>query len=103
MKQVIFSIALLLTTVGATAQTHVSYSPASAKYEAANWKLKLVDNPGQIVTVPPPTVAQSQTELKTVKQRMSDLDKNKIEQINYWNAGAPCFHIAWKLHTGINT
>ena len=91
MKQVIFSIALLLTTVAATAQTHVSYSPASAKYEAANWKLKLVDNPGQIVTVPPPTVAQSQTELKTVKQRMSDLDKNKMEQINYWNAGAPSY------------
>ena len=91
MKQIIFSIATTLSLVVATAQTHVSYSPSSAKYEAATWKLKLVANPGQISITPPPTAAQSQAELKTVKQRMSDLDENKREQINYWNAGAPSY------------
>ena len=91
MKQIILSIAVTLSLVVATAQTHVSHSPANAKYEAANWKLKLLNNPDQITNAAPPTVAQSQTELKTVKQRMNNLDENKIEQIKYWNAGAPSY------------
>ena len=91
MKQIILYIALTLNVVMSTAQTQVSHSPANAKYEAAAWKLKLVDNPGQIATTAPPTVAQSQTELKTVKQRMSNVDENAMAQIRYWNAGAPSY------------
>ena len=89
MKQIILSIALTLTVAAATAQTHAARS--SVNYEAAGWKLRLLDNPQQLTITAPPTVAQSQAELKTVKQSMSSLDENKKEQIRYWNAGAPSY------------
>ena len=89
MKQIILSIALTLTVAAATAQTHAARS--SVNYEAAGWKLQLLDNPQQLTIASPPTVAQSQAELKTVKQSMSSLDENKKEQIRYWNAGAPSY------------
>ena len=57
MKQIILPVVIMLATIVATAQTN-SKSP-SANYEAANWKTRLLDNPGQITITAPPTVAQS--------------------------------------------
>jgi len=89
MKQIILSIAIFLTVIVATAQTAVSRQ--SANYEAANWKTWLLDNPQQITLAAPPTAAQSKTELQSVKQDMAKLDEKKMEQIKYWNAGAPAY------------
>src|SRR5258706_12217713 len=96
MKQIILSIAISLTAIVATAQTAVSYQhvnlPAGqAGYEAANWKTWLLDNPQQITAIAPPTAAQSKAELQIIKQGMTKLDEKKIEQIKYWNAGAPSY------------
>jgi membrane-associated phospholipid phosphatase len=89
MKQLIFSIAFVLTAIIATAQTMASHP--SSGYEAANWKTWLLDNPQQIKISAPPTAAQSKTELQVMKQEMVKPDENRLAQIRYWDAGAPAY------------
>jgi membrane-associated phospholipid phosphatase len=89
MKQIILSILITLTAVVATAQTAVPHP--SVNYEAANWKIWLIDNPQQITITAPLTIAQSKAELQLVKQAISKLDDKKLAAIKYWNAGAPSY------------
>jgi membrane-associated phospholipid phosphatase len=86
MKQLIFSTFITVSTLVTIAQ-----SRQSANYEAANWKTKLLDNPKQITIDAPPAVAQSKAELQLIKQRIAKLDKNKMTEIKYWDAGAPVY------------
>jgi hypothetical protein len=72
MKQIILSLVITLSSMGATAQTIAARQ--SANYEAANWKTKIVDNPQQIIVVAPPTATQSKTELQAIKQGMKLVD-----------------------------
>ncbi|MGZ5190232.1 MAG: phosphatase PAP2 family protein [Flavisolibacter sp.] len=98
MKQIIFSIAVMITSIVSMAQT--AAPKHTANYEAANWKIMLLDNPEQIKTIAPPTAGQSKTELQTVKQRVAKVDEKKLQQIKYWDAGAPSYRwnqIATKL------
>ena len=88
MKQIILSIAIIITTMVATAQMNSPHQ--SANYDAANWKIWLLDNPQQI-TLDAPPVAQSKTELQTIKQKMGKLDEKKLSDIKHWNAGAPAY------------
>ncbi len=88
MKQIILSLVITLSSMGATAQTIAARQ--SVNYEAANWKTKIVDNPQQITVAAPPP-AGSKTELQAIKQRMKLLDEKKLEEIKYWNAGAPSY------------
>src|SRR6266850_1598638 len=85
MKQIILS--MFITLVAATA---IAQGP-SANYDAANWKLWLLDNPQQIAVSAPPNGAQSKTELQSVKQRISKVDGKKLKEIKYWDAGAPAY------------
>ena len=89
MKQIFLSIAIALTAIVATAQTNALRAPAN--YEAANWKIWLLDNPQQITVTAPPSIVQSKTELQSVKQRVAKLDEKKLTEIKYWNAGAPSY------------
>src|SRR5258705_4983375 len=89
MKQIILPVAFMLTALIATAQTNAPGQ--SANYEAASWKTRLLDNPGQITIAAPPTAAQSKAELQTIKQGIAKLDDKKMAQIKYWNAGAPSY------------
>jgi membrane-associated phospholipid phosphatase len=89
MKQIIFSVVVILTTIVAAAQTALTHQ--SANYEAANWKTWLLDNPGQITIGASPTIAQSKTELQSIKQGIDKLNEKKLGQIKYWNAGAPSY------------
>ena len=89
MKQIFFSVVVILTTIVAAAQTAVTHQ--SANYEAANWKTWLLDNPGQITFGASPTIAQSKTELQSIKQRIAKLNEKKLGQIKYWDAGAPSY------------
>src|SRR5258708_2848409 len=63
----------------------------SANYEAANWSTRLLDRPEQIKSATPPGIAQSKTELQSIKERMGKLDEKKLGEIKYWNAGAPSY------------
>src|SRR5882724_5941080 len=89
MKQIILSVVIALTAVVARAQMDTPRQ--SAKYEAANWKTWLLDNPQQIMIVAPPAAAQSKAELQSVKQRMADIDEKRSAEIKYWDAGAPAY------------
>lgn len=89
MKQIILSLAITLTVIVATAQMVVSHH--SANYEAASWNTWLLDNPQQIMIAAAPSVAQSKTELQTIKQRINNLDEKKLAKIKYWDAGAPAY------------
>jgi membrane-associated phospholipid phosphatase len=91
MKQTALSIALTLMTIAAMAQTSALRQPTNYNYEAAGWKIWLLDNPEQITIAAPPTAAQSNAELKLIKQGITRLDEKKWEQIKYWNAGAPSY------------
>ena len=89
MKQIIFSILIILSSIVAKAQTNAAHT--SVNYEAANWKTWLLDNPHQITITAPPTAAQSKVELQDIKQQMKNLDETKRAKIKYWNAGAPAY------------
>jgi membrane-associated phospholipid phosphatase len=89
MKQTILLIAISLGAIVATAQMGSPRQPVN--YEAANWNTRLLDNPGQITIVAPPGAARSKAELQTIKQGITKLDEKKLEQIKYWNAGAPSY------------
>jgi membrane-associated phospholipid phosphatase len=89
MKQIILSIAIMLTAIVATAQMNVPVK--AVNYEAANWKTWLLDNPDQIKISAPPSDAQSKIELKSIKDKISKLDEKKLAEIKYWDAGAPSY------------
>jgi len=82
MKKMIFIIALSMIQLCSLAQKTVSY-------EAANWKLWLLDNPQQIAVPAPPS--QTKADLQAVKQAISTLNDEKREMIRFWNAGAPSY------------
>jgi membrane-associated phospholipid phosphatase len=88
MKQILFSLLVSLAAISSMAQTNVSHK--STSYEATNWKTWLLDN-SQITISPAPTAAQSVAELKSVKERMNKLDEKKLNEIKYWDAGAPAY------------
>ena len=88
MKHIILPMFVTLVATMAMAQ---DVSRPSANYEAANWKLWMLDNPQQIVVSAPPNGAQSKTELQSVKQRISKVDQKKLTEIKYWDAGAPAY------------
>lgn len=104
MKQLIFSGAIVLISLNTIGQTSSQLkTPAThkgANYEAANWKIMLLDHPELIKTTAPPGKDQSRTELQKVKQQVAKVDAQKLQEIKYWDAGAPTYRwnqIATKL------
>ena len=89
MKQTIFSFLISLTAIASTAQMHASQQ--TANYEAANWKTWLLDSSKQIMISAPPDAAQSNIELKSIKERIHNLNEKKLREIKYWDAGAPAY------------
>ena len=63
----------------------------SASYEAATWKIRMIDKPEQITITPPPKAAQAKAELQTIKKKMRQLNDEELAAIKYWNAGAPAY------------
>lgn len=63
----------------------------TANYEAAHWKIWLLDKPQEIITTPPPAANQLTTELGIVKTRSGHPDKKKLAEIAYWDSGAPSY------------
>jgi membrane-associated phospholipid phosphatase len=88
MKRLIFSTMIMLVAAAATGQ--VGGPRQSANYEAANWKTVAL-TPYEISISAPPGNAQSKAELKSVRQRISQVDENKLKEIKYWDAGAPAY------------
>src|SRR5215204_5063510 len=89
MKKIILSVMIALTAIMATAQLNVKVQ--SDKYEAANWKTWLLNNPQQITISAPPAAVQSKVELQSIKQRIAKIDEKKMTEIKYWDAGAPSY------------
>jgi membrane-associated phospholipid phosphatase len=89
MKHIILATMVALTASSATAQ--VDGARQAIRYEAANWRTWLLDNPQEITIAAPPGNAQSKSELQLVRQRMSKVDEKKMREITYWNAGAPAY------------
>ena len=87
MKQIIISVIISLAVINTTAQINAQPD----KYEAASWKIWLLDNPQQITIGAPPTAAQSKAELQSIKQRIAKIDEKKMTVIKYWDAGAPSY------------
>ena len=88
MKHIVLSMAIVITSIGTIAQMKVAAS--TANYEAAGWKTRLINNPSGIKVDAPPA-AQLQNELKAVKLQLAMLDDKKMQEIKYWDAGAPAY------------
>ncbi|HEX8333500.1 MAG TPA: hypothetical protein VF622_12800, partial [Segetibacter sp.] len=89
MKKIILSILIVTNALVANAQQTIVRS--AANYDAAHWKPWLLNNPKQINIPAPPTAAELKVELKTIKQRVANVDEKKMREIQYWNAGAPSY------------
>jgi len=89
MKKIILSIVITLISLFAFAQVNVPRKLAN--YEAANWKVWLLDKSHSITIDAPPATTQSKAELQLVKQGISRLDDKKLSAIKYWDAGAPAY------------
>jgi membrane-associated phospholipid phosphatase len=89
MKHVIFSIAFVLVIITTSAQKNDFVNHTN--YEAASWRTILLDSPQLITIAPPPGAAASKAEIKKIKQAMKGLDAKKIQEIKYWDAGAPAY------------
>src|SRR5688572_16596587 len=89
MKHIMLTMAFVITSIFTIAQKDGTIE--TSLYEAAKWKTKLIDDPASIKVAPPPVASQLQQELKEVKQLLSKLDAKKMEQIRYWDAGAPAY------------
>lgn len=89
MRPLYFLFWLLLGVHLAPAQTHSIYQAAG--YEAATWKLWLLDNPQSLVVAPPPDATKTKAELQALKQALRNTDAQKLAQIKYWDAGAPSY------------
>lgn len=88
MKKMMLLITILV--IGATAAAQKYSAAKSVNYEAAHWKTWLLDNPEQISIAAP--VSQSvKGQLQAVRQRISGVDQKGMEEIKYWNAGAPAY------------
>jgi len=85
MKQIIFSIAVVLTSIVANGQANTQ--TRQVNYEAANWRTWLLDSASSIKVAAPPTAVQSKVELQTIKQRISSLNEKELAAIKYWDAG----------------
>src|SRR3982750_465646 len=86
MRLFIISLLMLLARF-VTAQTNTGHP--STNYEAANWKLWLLDSAQKITITAPP--AQSKAELQNIKRIMSQNTEKDLAEIKYWNAGAPAY------------
>jgi membrane-associated phospholipid phosphatase len=87
MKKAIFSIAVILFTVHAEAQQQPA---TSVNYEAANWKIWLIDRPETGIAAPPDAV-KTKSELQVIKQQMKKHSEKSSAAIKYWDAGAPSY------------
>lgn len=83
MKQICLSITILLTAIVATAQSN--------NYEAASWKIWLLDHPEKITIVAPPDAVHTKSELQVIKQQMKKHSEKSVAAVKYWNAGAPSY------------
>lgn len=88
MKQIIPSILITLIAIVTTGQMN---APRQANYEAAGWNTKIIDNPKQITVAAPPSANQLQSELRSIKPQMATVDAKKLQEIKYWDAGAPSY------------
>src|SRR5688572_18286484 len=89
MKHIILSFAFVVTSICTIAQK--DGTSESSGYEAAKWKTKLIDNQVSIVVAAPPAAPSLQNELSLVKQQLAKLDDKKMQEIRYWDAGAPAY------------
>jgi membrane-associated phospholipid phosphatase len=89
MKKFILPILMAISTTVVMAQSYVTHQ--AANYEAANWKIFLLDAPDQITIGAPPNTAESEAELQTIKQAVKKLDNKKFLAIKYWDAAAPAY------------
>jgi len=73
MKKIIVTALVTFTVIVAMAQN----------YEAANWKILLLDNPKQISIGAAPLAPQSNAELQLIKQAIANKDEKRSEAIKY--------------------
>lgn len=88
MKQIIILCLALFILVISEAQ--IAAQKQNTSYEAATWKTWLLDST-KIKSIAPPSLSQSKSELRSIKERIGKLDEKQLNEIKYWNAGAPSY------------
>lgn len=80
MHKFVLSIASLVLAWNVSAQVEPT---------AGRWKTWVIPTAGAVQLAPPPNAAQSASEILQMKALISQLDSTALEQIHFWDAGAP--------------
>lgn len=87
MKKLFFLSSALLFLQIVSAQRNETLKKVN--YEAAGWKLKIIQNPGSFQLPPPPDASRTKSELALMKK--NTIDDKILKEITYWDAGAPSY------------
>jgi membrane-associated phospholipid phosphatase len=66
--------------------------PAQVEPGAGQWKTWVIASGSALRLPPPPDAATTATEIQWIKQSEANLSQTALQQIAYWNAGAPGYH-----------
>jgi membrane-associated phospholipid phosphatase len=66
-----------------------STNAAGLEPDAGNWRTWLLDSGDELQLGPPPGPVETRQEMDVLKELMTQRDAAALEQIHYWNAGAP--------------
>ena len=86
---IVIAIALLYAT--AVAQETISVKQSLTGNTVEHWKPFILSSAADIKVPAPPTAAQSIKEVAELKKKMKAVDDKLIQQIRYWDAGAPAY------------
>lgn len=64
---------------------------AMVQPDAAHWKTWVIPASDALRPAPPPDAAATQAELEEVRQAVNGVDDAALQQITYWDAGAPTY------------
>lgn len=84
-------LAVIMASVVVPANAQTSFAKQAANSEIANWKPFVLKSVNEFNIAPPPGKTESQQELAKVKTAMKENDQKAMQQITYWDAGAPSY------------
>ncbi|HET6768694.1 MAG TPA: phosphatase PAP2 family protein [Chitinophagaceae bacterium] len=98
----LLKLAVTAATIFSLTATPFSQSQFAVKKdyaETARWKTLILQSPNEIKVAAPPGKEETQKELAEIKAKMATVDAKTLQQIQYWDAGAPAYRwneIAYK-------
>ena len=85
------ALAAQLSTLAVQAGPHKFGSPNPLEPNAGQWRTWVIPSGADFRAPPPPGVSQTRAELKSLATLISQRNETDLEQIQFWDAGAPAY------------